>query len=217
VNNANHNKLIRDAARRHLDALGMQQRGRSRTWIDDRGWCLITVEFQPSSWSRGTYLNVGATWLWSYKDHLSFDLGSRVEGFQELTGPDAHAACERIASRAADEVEALRKRIPDVNAVAGELKDVAIERLRPSFDAAVALGLIGRVVDARHRFAVLGVTDGTEPEPEWVTELRGRASMLLVLVGDRDGFLEEIKRTIRQTRRALRLSDWDGELPADRQ
>jgi hypothetical protein len=41
--------------------------------------------------------------------------------------------------------------------------------------------------------------------------------MLLLLVGDRDGFLEKIKRTIRQTRRALRLSDWDGELPADRQ
>lgn len=93
-----HNRLIRDAAKRHLSLLGVQQRGRSRTWIDDRGWWLITVEFQPSSWSRGTYLNVGATWLWYFKNYLSFDLGYRIEGFRDLTGEDAQSACDNAAA-----------------------------------------------------------------------------------------------------------------------
>jgi hypothetical protein len=43
-----------------LTPLGLTQRGRSRLWLDDHGWWLIVVEFQPSAWSRGSHLNVSA-------------------------------------------------------------------------------------------------------------------------------------------------------------
>ena len=55
-----HNRIIARAAKRRLEPLGCLQKGRSRTWIDDHGWWIGVVEFQPSGWSKGSYLNVGA-------------------------------------------------------------------------------------------------------------------------------------------------------------
>src|SRR5436309_1568598 len=75
-----HTKLLTAAARSVLRPLGLQQRGRSRLWLDDHGWWVVVVEFQPSGWSIGSYLNVGAMWLWFEKDYISFDYGSRIEG-----------------------------------------------------------------------------------------------------------------------------------------
>src|ERR1700761_427171 len=77
-----HSRLINVAARTILRPLGCVQKGRSRTWLDDQSWWVGVVEFQPSGWARGSYLNVGACWLWSEKNYLSFDAGHRVQEFQ---------------------------------------------------------------------------------------------------------------------------------------
>lgn len=77
----NHNKIINQAARSVLKKYGLFQKGQSRTWIDDNGWFLIIIEFQPSNWDKGTYLNVGINYLWAEKDYLSFDYGSREGEF----------------------------------------------------------------------------------------------------------------------------------------
>ena len=42
-------------------------------WIDDNGWYLSVVEFQPSVWDKGSYLNVSVHFLWDEKDYLSYD------------------------------------------------------------------------------------------------------------------------------------------------
>ena len=42
------------------------------------------VEFQPSGWSRGSYLNVGCMWLWNVAEHLSFDVVYRVNEFHRF-------------------------------------------------------------------------------------------------------------------------------------
>jgi hypothetical protein len=73
-----HTRLLHAAAGEVLSPLGIVQKGRSRTWIDDRGWWLGVIEFQPSSWSRGSHLNVGVNWLWNERDDLAFDVGARV-------------------------------------------------------------------------------------------------------------------------------------------
>lgn len=58
-----HDKIIAEAAKAALRSLGFQRKGRSRTWLADHGWWLTIVEFQPSAWSKGSYLNVAAHWL----------------------------------------------------------------------------------------------------------------------------------------------------------
>jgi hypothetical protein len=71
---AHHSAIVVEAAQSVLSPLGLRRKGRSRTWVDDRGWWLIVAEFQPSSWAIGSYLNVGVCWLWAEKDHFSFDV-----------------------------------------------------------------------------------------------------------------------------------------------
>lgn len=81
-----HNKLIKQAANLVLKPYGLFQKGSSRIWIDDNGWYLIVVEFQPSAWDKGSYLNVAIHYLWDEKDYLSFDYGHRVNSFVRFDG-----------------------------------------------------------------------------------------------------------------------------------
>lgn len=69
-----HNKIIRSIAGAKLRPMGIQQKGRSRFWYDDRRWHAISIEFQPSGFEKGSYLNVAISWVWYPKDHWSFDL-----------------------------------------------------------------------------------------------------------------------------------------------
>lgn len=85
---ADHNKLIKRAANSVLKPNGLFQKGSSRIWIDDNGWFLIIVEFQPSYWDKGSYLNVAVHYLWDDKDYLSYDYGHRVGSFVPFNGDE---------------------------------------------------------------------------------------------------------------------------------
>ncbi len=104
-----HTQLLTAAARCILRPLRLQQRGRSRLWLGDHGWWVV-VEFQPSGSSKGSYLNVGAMWLWFEKDYFSFDYGSRVEDFAPYEDEAQFAPLAgNLAHRAAGEVVRLRR------------------------------------------------------------------------------------------------------------
>ena len=81
-----YNKIIRNAANSVLRPNGLFQKGTSRVWIDDNGWYLTIVEFQPSGYMKGSYLNVAIHYLWCEIDYFTFDYGSRIGGFKEFTG-----------------------------------------------------------------------------------------------------------------------------------
>ncbi len=68
-----HSKIIRSLCREILIPLGVFQKGNSRVYFDDNGYCLTMVEFQPSAWDRGSYLNVGVHFLWDAHEFFSFD------------------------------------------------------------------------------------------------------------------------------------------------
>src|SRR5687767_12866016 len=69
-----HSKIIAQAAKEVLAPLGFRRSGRSRLWLADHGYWLGVVEFQPSGFSKGSYLNVAAHWLWRPPPHvMTFD------------------------------------------------------------------------------------------------------------------------------------------------
>lgn len=75
-----HDKIIRDVAREVLGAEGLFQIGQSRCWIDDQGFFQSIVEFQPSGYDKGAYLNTGITFLWQRPNiefFHSFDYGGK--------------------------------------------------------------------------------------------------------------------------------------------
>jgi hypothetical protein len=114
-------RLMRDAGRSHLTSIGVQQMSRSpRLWTADRGWWLINVEFQPSGYSVGSYLNVGLQHLWIPKDHRVFEYSSRqpIDGygqFVDLSGDDASAghAADALARSARAAAEAWLSQLAD--------------------------------------------------------------------------------------------------------
>jgi hypothetical protein len=112
------------------------------------------VEFQPSDWTRGSYLNVGAMWLWNHEEEpfLHYAVGGRVH---ELVRFESEGQFEpearRLAIRAADEVARLRSLFPDIGSAASYLA-AHVEDDSEAFDAAVASALAGDADRARSLF-----------------------------------------------------------------
>jgi len=108
-----HAKIINAVAKKYLAPMGFFRKGTSRVWLQDNGWFFTVVEFQPSGFSKGTYLNVAMNFLWgkplSEGTHvLSLDYGDRVmppdvpEQYISYTGDDVLFAqqVERMANAA---------------------------------------------------------------------------------------------------------------------
>jgi len=152
-----HGRIIAAQAKIVLQPVGFRRKGRSRVWIADRGFWLSVVEFQPSSWSKGTYLNVAVHWLWgSLPETLSFDRSERVGGFVEFQSAGQFMpAVDQIARSAVEIDQRNQLMFSSVGATAA----VLLSELQPgafgewaAFNAAVAAGLAGDIKTARRLF-----------------------------------------------------------------
>ncbi len=74
---------------------GLFRIGSSRTWLDDNEYFVVQVEFQPSAYDKGSFLNVGISFLWEaserLNDTLACNIGCRVDkaGYVSYRGNDA--------------------------------------------------------------------------------------------------------------------------------
>ncbi len=218
-----HTKLINAAARETLRPLGLLQEGRSRTWLDDQAWWLGIVEFQPSDWTRGSYLNVGVNWLWNLKDWHSFDFGYRVDEpgrgqmFFEYESDEQFAPlAHKLAMVAAERVTHYRQLFPTPEQAAATLKGAVADDLERSLDAGVALGLVGEANAAAAMFDRYISWFESGEEAEWRSDddepLYERARMLRDLAPDTSAFRKRIRADVKETRTLLKLNP-DVELP----
>lgn len=155
-----HDSAIAVAANAALSPLGFRRKGQSRIWLADHGYWLRVVEFQPSGWSKGSYLNVAAHWLWSPPADnprfvLSFDYGGRVGDFVPLETEAHFAELDGLAARAAAEAEQLRDTFGSLPAIADRLIGQEADLLREgrgghwnAYHAGVAAALAGRGAEA---------------------------------------------------------------------
>jgi hypothetical protein len=200
----NHSRILAKAASELFKPLGVYQKGRSRSWIDDQGWWIGHVEFQPSSWSKGTYLNVGVMWLWYEKDYFSFDVGNRVAQFVSYTDDEQFAKeASRLVQLASEKILEYRKMFREV----GDAKKYLIEHantanLWNSLYAAIVCGCAGDANRARGFFEHL---QQCKAEYQWQEALKERAEYLVGLVDDHDIFKAHIEKTILRARQLLKL------------
>jgi hypothetical protein len=115
-----HGRIIASQARIVLRPAGFRRKGQSRTWIADRGFWLSVVEFQPSSWSRGTYLNLAVHWLWgALPDTLTFERFERVGSFVEFKSlAQFLPEVDQMAKKAVEIDQLHRSMFPSVQATA---------------------------------------------------------------------------------------------------
>lgn len=197
-------RLINAAAKSVLKPLGCIQKGRSRIWLDDQSYWVGVIEFQPSAWGQGSYLNVGACWLWYEKDYVSFDAGEyRVESFQPFeSGEQFAAVAQSLVERAAAEVVDLRSRFPSPSHVQDWLTREAPRTLWNHYHLAVSAGLAGDVDQSRRSFAeVMSCPD----ERPWAIELKRRSAELEKSLQSDSGFKDEVMDIVVRTRALLKL------------
>lgn len=201
-----HDALIAGAAKAALGPLEFRRKGRSRVWIADHGWWLNVVEFQPSGWQRGSYLNVAAHWLWSDSGHLSFDHGGRIDGFvaYEADAQFAEAAAG-LADKAVVGVRALDEAITSPEALAGILRasDAVVRPAAkgswPGYHLAVAEALSGQTAEAR--LLLEAITDD---------RVKPAASHMTGLVTDPVRVRQGVSDLIDRQREALKLPGLSG-------
>ena len=199
-----HSKLLTEAARSILRPMGLVQKGRSRTWLDDRGWWLGVVEFQPSSWSRGSYLNVGCSWLWQVKDYISFDEGGRAGPFTSFRDETQFRfAAEQLTQQAAEEINRYRRLFPNVAAVCRYYLRHPPNGFWPNFNAAVACALTGKPKDAQRLFSQL--TESKEKVLDWFLAAQADAKQLGSLASNTELFRQTMADRVRRTREFQKL------------
>jgi hypothetical protein len=205
-----HNAVITAQARRVLKPLGLTRKGQSRVWIDDHGWWTIHVEFQPSSWSKGSYLNVGINWLLYEGSVGAFHIGSRVDvPFIEATGSerfeqDAHG----LALRAKDEVEKLRAQFSSLEKAASYYRDSGRRSAWDNYYYGVVLAISGDIVGAKAAFESVPTH---RMHYGWEKALAQRASELHQLASNRTAFIETIRGIVLRTRAIGHLPDWESD------
>ena len=154
-----HDKLIANAAKEVLEPFDFRRKGRSRTWIQDHGWWLAIVEFQPSNWTKGSYLNVAANWLWREKDYISFDYGGRLDTFVEYQSDDQFVSeTNRLVRLAVQEATRLAQTFASIETTATALTSQE-HTLRKegrgswsAYNAGMAMGLAARMAEAEAMF-----------------------------------------------------------------
>ena len=193
-----------EAARQTLRPLGLVQRGRSRTWLSDQAWWVIAVEFQPSGWSRGSYLNVGCMWLWDVKPHISFDEGSRIEPFAGFESEEQfRPIAANMVQKAVERVNHYRSQFPTIHAVSDYYIQHVPTGLWPMFNAGIAHGLSGRA-DVGNRL-LRRCADGTAEDAEWAREVRSDAKQIAMLIEDKGRFRRLVSQRVRETRELQKL------------
>lgn len=199
-----HGRIIAAEAKAALTPLGFKRRGQSRIWLADHGFWLGVVEFQPSGWARGSYLNVAAHWLWQAPPPvMSFDHFERVGGFADAAEPDFSRLIAAMANEAAATAVQQKARFSSLDAVAAFL--IEKEKLsRPhvqgdwgAYHAGIAAGLVGQCVLARQ------LLSGIEREA-----LKPTTEILMAALGSERLFTTAVQDLIDAERAHYRLPPW---------
>lgn len=203
-----HNKIIKQAADSVLKPNGLFQKGSSRVWIDDNGWFLIIVEFQPSAWDKGSYLNVAIHFLWDEKDYLSYDYGScggRLNGFVTFDGDEEKFFTEMrgLANWAMEKVEEYRR--------FRDLEYACAQRLESNFGADVhrlyqKMMICGLCRDPRAARYFEELRELVrEPKFAWIQKIKDELDEAITpIVSDHHALHVYILEKIRAYRRVLR-------------
>ena len=178
-----HNKIIKSAANTVLQKEGLSQKGNSRIWIDDNGWYLTVVEFQPSVGGKGCYLNVAVYYLWDEKEYFSFDFGGRVGNIvkfseEEETLYEDMAALSEIAMK---KVREYRKFRDPAYARRKILRYHAASKSHELYHKMMICGLCG-TPDAKKYYAELSALVKDSPkvwEQKYCLELTGSIAQII--------------------------------------
>lgn len=198
-----HAKIIAAAAKAALAPIGCIRKGKSRVWYSDQRYWLIAVEFQPSGWSKGSYLNIFVAWLW--KATYGYGIAYRPADFARFENAEQFALeIVEMAQVAAREVQRQRERFNSFDKIYRYLLDNSHRDSWPKYNAAVAAGLAGDIAIARRLFDEMAAW--TTRGYEWEKTLKQDSAALAELLDSRAQFRSTVLQKIQERRGLMRLA-----------
>jgi hypothetical protein len=197
-----HGRLIAAAAKAALAPLGCKRKGQSRIWYADHRLWVILVDFQPSGWSKGSYLNMGVTWLWHHGSGR--DISYRPVDFIPFKTVEQFAPqINKMAARAAQELSILREKFKSFSDVYQYITSHASRDSWPTYNAAVACGLVGDITASRRFFERMKAwpTHGYA----WEQQLKSDSAELAALLDEPTKFQSAILAIIEKRRSVMHL------------
>jgi hypothetical protein len=198
-----HNKLLKKIAKERLKPYGIFQKGQSRTFLYDRGWFTIVIEFQPSSWSKGTYLNIGVDFNFYPRDYFAFGFGYREKGFEEFKDEEQYTQLvNELCDLTIKRVQELDEKFIDVwTALKTADKEKRDDTWR-IYEVAVLNILTSNFAMARKQLTEISQT---KCEFDWEIERKNMADELLNWLQERPASFEKIENIIDKTRQLKKL------------
>ena len=145
-----HNKLLKKVARERFKPFNIIQKGQSRTFLYDKDLWTAIIEFQPSSWSKGTYLNVAGDFHLYPRDYFAFAYGGREQGFEEAENEDDFANIVKIyCDRALLKVAKLKMGFIDIPTSIKTLEDLNSTAPWRKYDLGILYALNGQMDSAK--------------------------------------------------------------------
>jgi len=202
-----HNKLIAQIAKQTLLPVGVKREGKSRFYYDDNGWWCTIVSFQPSSFSKGSYLNVGVCWLLYENDYWTFNVGSQAGSDRGFTSAKNESkftsAVFEKAMYAKDIVENNRERFSTISKAHEYYQSIKREGW-DRYYAAVIAGMNHEFAIAENDFNSLFEYPETY---DWEKERNSRSRKLTDLLSRPKEFAETATQIVLNSRTLHRLEN----------
>jgi hypothetical protein len=196
--------IIKKISKERFGVVGLKQKGQSRMWYFPGDYYLILVEFQPSSWDTGTYLNVGLDFNWYPKDYFSFEFGHRVSDFKKLANENQfETEVRQLCDLAIKKVTQYKDIFTDRQSLGDKLLKLHSDKTNDweKFHIGMAYGLAGNVKKA---IDYLSKVSGDKYQLDWEKE-RATIAREYILALETGDFLTKLNETIQRTKELKRV------------
>jgi hypothetical protein len=209
--NFDHNKLLKTIAKTRLKPHGITQQGSSRTFLYDGGWYVIMIEFQPSSFGKGSFLNIGVDLNFYPRDYIAFSYGYREKDF---SAADSEVQFDEIVNNYCDQViEKTQKLKEEFKNILTAIDTIQNRYLKDDpwdyYDLGVLYGLTGQTKKAE---LFLNKLKNLECTYDYEFERQKAAINIMNLLPDREKFLAGAKDLLAQSRQLKKLPVGDPQL-----
>lgn len=199
------NKLLKKIAKERLKPHGIVQKGQSRTFLYDRGWFIVVIEFQPSSWSKGTYLNIGVDFNFYPREHFAFRYGYREKGFESFKDEVQFTKLmNELCDLTIQRVHELEQQFSDFNTA---LKTIEKDNENDTwrwYEIAILNALTSNFDKSRLKFEQVSQR---KCEYDWEIERKKLVDEILERMQKNPNSLDEIKTLITKTRQLKKLAE----------
>lgn len=204
-----HNKLIAKKAKETLKPLGFVRSGKSRIWFKDNGWWAVLIEFQPSSFSKGTYVNIAVNHFLYESSGWTFHISKRLSPFADAQTDDFESTLESMVSQAAAVAQELQNKFSSVEAFFDYYQSMEQHTIWNSLYIGIFSALLGNTKKAKESFQI--ICDDVY-SMGWELAIQSRAKDLMFVLQDEKAFVNSLHGTILRSRSMMGLETANGNL-----